>query len=252
MKLPTIAAREIRSIFLSPLAWVVLAVLQAVLSYVLLLLLEVFLRELPTLTATPGAPGLTALVVAPLLQWAGVVLMLVVPLMTMRLISEERRNGTLNLLFSSPLSMTEIVLGKYLGVLLFLLCVVGLVTLLVLALLLGGSLDLGMLAAGLLGLLLLTASYAAAGLYLSTLTAQPAIAAIGTFGLLLVLWMLDSSRIGDSGAVAHALTYLSLLGHFNDLVRGVFDSRDVIYYLLFITTFLVLSIRRLDGERLQG
>lgn len=246
----SIAGRELRSLFLSPLAWTVLAVVQAILGYIFLIQLDVFMQWQPRLPGIPGAPGLTALVVTPVFQTAAIVLMLVVPVLTMRLVAEERRNGTLTLLMCAPVSMTDIVLGKYLGVMGFLACMLGLIVLMPLALLTGGSLDPGLLAAGLLGLFLILASFAAAGLFLSTLTVQPAIAAVTTFGLLLLLWILDWSRsVGDAGA-GSILGHLSLLSHFDALLKGLFDTRDVAYYLLFIVTFLGLSIRRLDAGRL--
>ena len=169
-----------------------------------------------------------------------------------RLVSEERRAQTLSLLFSAPLSMSEIVLGKFLGVMGFLTIMVLMIVLMPLSLLSGGSLDLGMLFSGVLGLLLLLASFAALGLFMSTLTEQPTIAAVSSFGVLLLLWIIDWAGGNESaGQASELFAYLSLLRHFESLLKGVFDSADLIYYLLFVTLFLVLSIRRLDADRLQ-
>ena len=244
----TIAARELRSLFLSPLAWAVLAIVQFILGYMYLGQIEVFLSVQSRLVAVPGAPGLTEIVVMPLLANAAIVLLLVVPLLTMRLISDERRGQTLSLLFSAPISMSEIVVGKYLGVMAFLLIMLGMITLMPLSLLSGGNIDVTLFLAGILGLTLLLASFAAAGLFVSTLTAQPTIAAVATFGLLLLLWILDWS---GGGQLHSLLPYLSILRHYESLLKGIFDSSDVIYYLLFVAVFLILSIRRLDADRLQ-
>ena len=170
--------------------------------------------------------------------------------MSMRLIAEERRNGSLNLLMSAPINMTEIVLGKYLGLFLFLMILLAMILLMPLSLMVGTHLDYGKLLAGVLGLALLLGSFAAIGLYMSTLTRQPVIAAVSSFGVLLLLWIISWASHGDArySAVFH---YASLLDHYGSLLRGTFNSSDVIYYLLFITTFLVLSIRRLDSYRLQ-
>ena len=108
----SIAARELRSFFCSPPAWTVLAIVTAIHAYVLLVQVERFTGWQSQLVDLPGAPGLTELVVLPLIKTAGFVLLMVVPLMTMHLVAEERRSGTLILLLSSPLSMTEIVVGK--------------------------------------------------------------------------------------------------------------------------------------------
>ena len=250
MMMFVVAGREFRSMFLSPLAWSILGVVQLLLAYMFLSQLEMFLQIQGQLAGVEGAPGVTQIVAAPVFGNAAIVLLLVVPMLTMRLVSEERRAQTMSLLFSAPLSMTEIVLGKYLGVLGFLLVLVGFIALMPLSLIAGVDLDLGLLAAGLLGLVLLVASFAAIGLYLSTLTNQPTVAAVSTFGVLLLLWVLDWAGDSDLGEADGLFTYVSMLRHFESLLNGVFNSSDVAYYLLFITTFLVLSIRRLDADRL--
>jgi len=247
----TIAWRELRSLFLSPLAWTLLGTVQIILAYLFLRQVDSFQRLQPRLGRMEGAPGVTDIVVAPLFSNAAIVLLLIVPLVTMHLISGERRAGTMSLLMSAPVSMTRIVLGKYLGVLGFLGILLGLILLMPLSLSLGTTLDFGKLAAGSLGLALVLASFAAAGVFLSSLTNQPAVAAIGTFGLLLLLWLL--SWTGNLGAVASGiLEYLSLMEHYRDLGQGLVSTTDIAYYLLFIVTFLVLAIRRLDGDRLAG
>ena len=117
----TIAARELRSLFFSPLAWTMLAVIQVIIAFLFLVQVDFFLQIQPRLAQMPGAPGLTEIVVAPTFGNAALILLLVVPLLTMRLVSDELRNQTLSLLFSAPVSMSAIILGKYLGVLGFLL-----------------------------------------------------------------------------------------------------------------------------------
>lgn len=250
MMIFTIAAREFKHLFLSPLAWCVLAVIQFITAWLFLIQVDNFLKFAPTLGGIPNAPGVVDAVAAPMLSAASVVLLMVVPIMSMRLVAEERRNGTISLLFSAPVSMTEIVLGKYLGLLAFLLLMLGLISLMPLSLAVGTHLDYGKLAAGLLGLALLLGAFAAAGLFMSTLTRQPVVAAVSSFGLLLLLWIISWAGQGDE-RFSPVFHYLSLLAHYGSLLRGVFDTSDVIYYLLFIITFVVLSIRRLDAFRLQ-
>lgn len=247
----TIAGRELRSLFLSPLAWTVLAVVQVILAYLFLVQLDLFFKIQPRLAGMGNSLGVTDVVVAPLYNSAAVVMLLVVPLITMRLISEERRSRTLSLLFSAPVSMTEIVMGKYLGTLVFLMIMTGLLTLMPLTLALWGTLDWGKFAACVLGLVLLLASFAALGLFMSTITAQPTVAAVSTFGALLFLWVIDVEGNTGSDGGGGVLAYLSILRHYQSLLEGVFKSGDVIYYMLFCVTFLVLAIHRLDGQRLQ-
>ena len=250
MNILTIAARELRSLFLSPLSWAVLAVTQAFVAYAFLVKLEFFLQLKPYLPGLAGAPGLTAIVVAPAFKAAAMVMLLAAPLVTMRLVSEERRSGTLSLLLSAPITMTEIVLGKFLGVMGYFAIVVLAITLTPLSLLAGGSLDVGLLGSSFIGLLLLIASFAAAGLFMSTLTVHPPVAAISTFGLLLLLWNMDWAGTGASEGVRPLFSYIGVTSHFNALLQGVVDSADLIYSLIVIATFLVLSIRRLDSMRL--
>ncbi len=246
-----IAAREWRGLFLSPLAWTLLAVTQALLAWIFIILINDFQNLQGRLAGLEHAPGVTDLVVAPLFRVAAWALLLLTPLLTMRLLSEERRTGTLDLLLSAPVSATQIVLGKYLGVLIFLLGVVALTALMPLALMTGAALDGGKLLAGLLGLSLLAASFAAAGLYLSSLTAQPLIAATATFGLLLAFWIVDAVGAGQ-GIASQFFGYLSLPRHHDALLLGLVRSEDVAYYLLFSAAFLGLTIRRLDNLRLRG
>lgn len=246
----TIAWREFRNLFVSPLAWAILAVVQAILALLFLGRVELVQTYQSQLLAMENAPGITEIIVPDLFGNAAIVLLLVVPLLTMRLLAEERRNRTLALLFSAPLSMTEIVLGKFLGVFLFLLLLVALIALMPLSLLTGGGLDLGLLASGVLGLAFVLAGFAAVGLFTSTLTQHPTVAAVAGFGALLLFWILDWSGQGDTGG--SVLAYLSLFNHYQPFLRGVFDSTDAVYHLLLVATFLVLSIRRLDAARLGG
>lgn len=245
-----IAWRELRNLFLSPLAWTVLAAVQAILALLFLGRVELVQEYQAQLLALDNAPGITEIIVPELLGNAAIILLLITPLLTMRLVAEERRNRTLTLLLSAPVSMTEIVLGKYLGVLAFLMLLVGLIALMPLALLAGGTLDWGLVGSALLGLSLLLGSFAAIGLFISTLTQHPTVAAAATFGALLFFWTLDWSGQGD--VRGSWLAYLSLLNHYQPFLTGVFDSMDAIYHVLMIATALTLGIRRLDADRLGG
>ena len=245
-----IAARELRSLFLSPLAWTLLAMAQGLLAWIFIVLVDDFQQVQGRLINLENPPGVTDLVAAPLFRVAAWALLLLTPLLTMRLISEERRTGTLDLLLSAPVRISQIVFGKYLGALLFLLLIVALTALMPLALLAGAALDCGKLAAATLGLILLAASFTAAGLCVSALTTQPAVAAAAAFGLLLAFWLMDA--IGASQGTASILfKYLSLSRHYDHLLLGLVRTEDVAYYLLFSTAFLGLTIHRLDSHRLR-
>jgi len=247
----TIAKREFRSMFLSPLAWVILAVVQVILAWSFFSSVDVFFNIQSDLTTIKNAPGVTDLVVSPLFEVASIVLLMIMPLLTMRLISEEKRNKTMSLLLSAPVSITEIVLGKYLGLLFFIVTLLFMITLMPLSLSMGTELDFIKIFSGALGLFLTLAAFGAAGLYMSSLTDNPMIAAISTFGLLLLLWMINVNSASISGD-ASVLGYLSLQTHFTALLRGILNTRDIAYFILFIFGFIVLTIRQLETQRLQS
>jgi len=247
----TLAKRELRSLFLSPLAWAILATVQFILSYLFMSQLQEFLLIQSKLASIENAPGVTELVIVPLYGSAAFIMMLVTPLLTMRLISEERRNRSLALLISAPISMSEIIIGKYLGMLGFAAIMIFMMTLMPLSLYIGGSIDAGLLFTIVLGISLLIASFMALGLYMSSLTTQPTIAAMSTFGMLIMLWIIDWAGGKADATASGLLEYLSMLRHFEAFSKGIFSSSDFVYYILFISLFLILSIRRLDGDRLQ-
>jgi len=241
----SIARHEARRIFVSPLAWTVLAIIQFImgLSYFLLL---------GEIISNPGAlnqyAGVSDYIGGGLFGFSAVLLLLVIPLMTMRLFAEDKKSGSLTLLTTAPASITEIVLGKFLGLSAFFLAVLVLMALMAFSLIGGTDLDIGRMVAGLIGQLLLMLSFGAAGLFVSTLTREPVIAAVGGFGLLLVIWLMEAMAYGG-GLFSEVFRHLSLIGHFEKLRRGVFDTADVAYYVLFITLFLWLAVQRLDIER---
>jgi ABC-2 type transport system permease protein len=243
-----IALRELRSLFVMPSTWFILAVLQFIFAWFFLARLEAFLEIQPQLAQLANPPGVTNTVAAPMFNTVALLLMMLVPMFTMRLIAEERRNQTLALLLSAPLSGRHIVLGKFFGLLIFLAVLMTCVPLMLYSLALGTALDHGLLLSNILGLLLLTASYIALGLYISALTSQPIIAAIGAFAVLLGLWLADIGAAKEDSPW-HAI---SPLNHFQSFNNGLLDSSDVAFFVLFTMVFLLLTIKRLHNNRRYG
>lgn len=243
-----IAHKELKTLFASPLAWTLLALMQLVLAWIFLGRLDAFIEMQPQLVQIANPPGVTEFIAAPLFATAAVVLLIATPLLTMRLIAEERRNHTMIFLISAPISMTDIVLGKFLGLMIFFSAVIILVVALSISLLTGSILDFGLLLSNVSGLFLIAACFASLGLYMSCLTAQPAIAAAGALGALLGLWAIDIT----TNNIDSIMQDFSLFKHYESFNRGIIDTYDLVYFVLFTLTFLVLSIRRLDGERLRG
>ncbi len=248
-KIYLIGLTEFKRLFNSPLAWSILAILQFILAMLFLLLLDGFIVGVQIETVGEEISfGVTDVVVSRLYLWAGVIMLMVMPVLTMRSFAEERMNKTLPLLISSPTGFIQIVLGKYLALVLLVMVVVIMVSLMPLSLFFGTELDSGRVATSALGLFLLLSSFAAAGLYISSLTAQPIIAAVVSFGFLLLLVIFYISGTSSTNA-SELFIYLSHINHFFSFTDGILNSADIAYYLIFIVLFLVLTIQRLDTTR---
>lgn len=243
-----LAAKELRSLFSMPSTWFVLAALQLIFAWFFLAQLDTFLQIQPQLAQLANPPGVTATVSSALFNTVALLLMMLTPMFTMRLIAEERRNQTFALLLSAPLSNTQIVLGKFFGLMIFLSLLGSLMPLMIYTLAIGTALDHALMFSNLAGLALLTACYVALGLYISALTGQPVIAAIGTLAILVGLWLADISTTAEN-SLWHVL---SPLRHYQNLNAGLVDSSDVAFFLLFTLTFLLLTIRRLHNCRRYG
>jgi len=243
-----LALRELRSLFAMPSTWLILAVLQFVLAWFFLARLEAFLEILPQLAQLANPPGVTTTVAAPMFNTVALLLMMLVPMFTMRQIAEERRNQTFALLLSAPLSELHIVLGKFLGLLIFLAILMSGMAMMVYSLAFGTALDHGLLLSNILGLFLLTACYIALGLYVSALTTQPVIAAIGTLVVLIGLWLADIGAATEDSPWHN----ISPLNHFQNFNSGLLDSSDAAFFVLFTVVFLLLTMKRLYNNRIYG
>jgi len=253
----TIAAKELKALFASPLAWVMLTVMQLIVGYAFLRRLDDFLQVQPQLAFMPNPPGATEMVASPVFGTAAAVLLFAVPVLAMRLIAEERRNQTMVLLMSAPVSMTEIALGKFVGLTAFLAVIAGLIALMPLSLAGATRLDYGLLASLVAGLVLLAAAFAAISLFVSCLTVHPVVAAIGAFAALLGM-MLVGEAAGD-GLRARGWTWAASLAQvfspiksFEPFGKGLFDSNAAACLILLIVLFLALAVRQLDAQRLRG
>ncbi len=253
----TIAAKELKALFASPLAWVVLTVMQVITGYAFLRRLDDFLQIQPQLATMAAPPGVTEMVAAPVFGTAAALLMFAVPVLAMRLIAEERRNQTMVLLMSAPVSMTEIVLGKFLGLTAFLMGVIALAALMPLSLAGATRLDYGLLAGLVAGLALLVAGFVAVSLYASCLTVHPVAAALAAFAALLGMVLIGDAA-GDGlrargWTVAAALAQvLSPFKNFEPFGKGMLDTHALACSVLLIAVFLMLAVRQLDAQRLRG
>jgi ABC-2 type transport system permease protein len=180
------------------------------------------------------------------------ILLVMVPLLTMRLLAEERKQGTLELLWTYPLRDGEIVLGKFLACLAVLTLVIGVTALYPVVLATLYPTDPGPLVAGYLGLWLLTAACVACGLFLSSLTDSQLVAGTSTFGLLFLFWILTWNEAAVGGGLLAFLKPLSLFDRFEIFARGGVDTKDVSFFVLFTTAFLGFTFLVLDSRRWRG
>ncbi len=245
--LGVVLRREWHAFFRTPWAWGVLALLQALLAFQFLALIEQFEAAAPRLARLPQPPGLTELVIQPLMMLLAMLLLFVVPMLSMQSFAGERRNGTLCLWLAAPVSLVDLVVGKWLGVVSVLGVVWASAALMCVSLALGSTPDPGALASALLGLLLFMGMTAALGVLFSSLTQQPALAALACFASLMFLWMCDWSAQLEEDATL--FTQWSLMNHYQRLARGLVDTSDVLWFLLLTAAALALTVWRLAGER---
>lgn len=239
-----LATRELRSLFALPSTWLLLGVLQFLLAWSFLARLDAWLQVQSQLAQLANPPGVTATIAAPLLGMLALLLMLLVPLFTMRAFAEERRNQTLVLLLSAPVTARQIVLGKFWGLFALFGGLILANLAMIASLSLGTRLDGGLLASNLLGLLLLTASFLSVGLLVSVWTTQPLVAAIGGLAALLGLWLVDVTASDDT-PVWHQF---SPLWHFQKFNNGLLDSADLAYFALLTVLCLGLTCDRLRRQ----
>ncbi len=228
-----IARRELDSYFTSPIAYAVTATFLLVAGYFFGLILY-YSRE-----ATMRY----------LFESVTTMLLLVSPALTMRLVAEERRSGTLELLLSAPVRDGEVIAGKFLAALILWVLMLALTLTYPLLLKLFGNPDPGPIASGYLGLLLVGGAFLAIGTLASALTANQVIAALVAFGLCLLLWLADAVQGLVTGTLGSFFAYLSLSTHFGDFPKGIVDTRDVAFYLTVMVAALFLATRLLESRR---
>lgn len=250
MTILLIAAHEIRRHRVQVFVWILAAVLVALMAWQFLIALGAYLQVSPKLGAMPNAPGVTDLVAIPLLRSFATVLLVVIPLLTMRSFAGERREHSLVLLLAAGVGDARVVLGKFLGTWAIVLALIITIALLPLLLRFGAAIDIGKIFAALIGLALYSAALTAIGLACSAATAQPALAAASAFVVSALLGIVDLGARLD-GIEHAAINYLALPTHLEPFMRGIVASVDIIYFLLltgialFLATMRVAALRRI-------
>lgn len=231
----TVALKEIKSYLTSPMAYVV--------TGIFLVLTGTFF------TTYLAATQYTDTSIRGFVESGNILLLLFAAILTMRLIAEERKLGTWELLLTAPVRDTEIILGKFLGSLAVLVGMLILTLYYPILLIILGDPDMGPIGTSYLGLFLLGSASLAVGIFASSLTSNQIVAAVVAGGILFALWFVGMAASFVPEALGEVLSYLSLSYHFNDFIRGLVDTRAIIYYLSVTALFLYLAIRSLETSR---
>ena len=247
-----IADKELRSYFASPIAYIIIGLFSLLFGWFFFVYLTVFVQRGAQAMMGGGTQNINQDMIRWVLQNSAVIVLFVMPMITMRTYSEEKRSGTIELLLTSPVTDFQIIMGKFLGAL-GLYASMLLVTLLYMAILfIYGNPEWKPLAIGYLGLLLMGGCFIAVGLLISSLTKNQIVAGFLTFAVFLMLWVINWMADQSGPVMREVLSYLSITEHFDDFARGVVDTKHVVYYLSFITFGLFLTAKSVDMERWRG
>ncbi len=247
-----IAGKELRAYFHSPIAYLVMAVYSVLCGFFFYSFTATYVVQSLRMQAMGGmgAPPMTLndYVIRPLFEGVlSVVLLLLIPLITMRLYAEEKRSGTIELLLTSPLTDLEIILGKFLGALLLYAAMVVITFGYVSTLFIYGNPDAKPLLAQALGLFLFGSALLALGMWISTFTKNQIIAAVVSFAVFLLFYVFDWVTAYSSGTLGKVFSYLAFTTHFDTFAKGVIDLRDLVYYLSVIVLGIFLTARSVEA-----
>ncbi|MBA2257840.1 MAG: ABC transporter permease subunit [Acidobacteria bacterium] len=249
----TLADKELRSYFSSPIAYVIIGLFALLFGYFYYAYLYIFIRSSAEMMQGGGrAPNINQQMIASVLQNSAVIILFVMPMITMRTYSEEKRSGTIELLLTSPVTDVQIILGKFFGAMGLYVAMLAVTVLYIAILFWFGNPEWRPIAAGYLGLLLMGGCFISVGLLISSLTKNQIVAGILTFTVFLMLWIINWIGESSGPTTREILNYLSITEHFNDFARGVIDTKHLIYYLSFITFGLFLTAKSVDSERWRG
>lgn len=246
-----IAGKEFKSYFASPIAYLLMAAFGLIFGFTF----YVATRDMIRLSLQSQMMGqqqpmnVNDSIIRPLLGFAGTITLFLVPMITMRLIAEEKRTGTIELLLTSPVKDSEIILGKWVGAMLLYLCILGMSALNIAMLFIWGKPDLQPVLVAYLGLILQGACLLAIGEFISTTTRNQIIAGGVTFFVCLLLYLLNWFTAFDNGVVSQVIGYLSIVTHLDNFSKGLLSLKDIIFYCSMIFFALFLTSRSMESIR---
>jgi len=251
-----IAQKELRSYFSSPIAYIVIGLWALLYGYFFVAILSFFVRQSMQMNQFgmqgPQAMNVNQQLIRPLLQNVTILILFLMPMVTMRTYSEEKRSGTIELLLTAPITDFQIIMGKFLGAMFLYAIMLGVTAIHIGLLFVYGHPEWKPIVSAYLGLLLLGGCFIALGLLISSLTSNQIVAGMVTFAVFLLLWVITWIGSFSGPTVDKLTTYLSIIDHWDDFGKGVIDTTHVIYYLSFITFGLFLTAKSFDSERWRG
>lgn len=250
--------RELSSYFNSSIAYVVITMFLIITGYFFYNLIATFsiisfqAQANPMMARQYNLLNINETVVRPLFGNISIIMLLMTPLLTMRLLAEERKTGTMELLLTYPVRDVEVVTGKFLACFTVFLAMIFSTFIYPALLVYFGEPEVMPIITGYIGLILLGAAFISLGLFTSSLTENQIIAASIAFGILFVFWLMSYSVVFLSPDTGRVIAYLAITEHLGSLAKGVVDTEDIIYYLLFTTLFLFLTVRTIESKRWRG
>lgn len=249
----TIASRDIRAVFVSPIAYVVITGYLLLSGWFFFSMLGQFNHIVAQSGLMPGMDtswlNLNDAVIGPLLHNMSVVLLIVIPMVTMRSFAEERSTGTYELLFTSPVRVIDMVLGKFLAGVVLVTLMLALTLLFPAVVMIYGNPEIPLIWSGYLGLYLMATSFVAIGNFTSALTSNQIIAAISSMVILLLLFIVSWPAETAGETLKAVLSYMAVTEHLANFVEGVIDTADIAYFLSLEFVFLFLTHRAVESAR---
>jgi ABC-2 type transport system permease protein len=251
-----IANKELRSYFTSPIAYIVIGLFAALYGFFFWAILQYFVAQSMQMgqfgMQGPQSMNVNQQLIRPLIQNVTILVLFLMPMVTMRTYSEEKRSGTIELLLTSPLSDFQIIMGKFLGAMALYLVMLAVTLIHIAILFIYGRPEWKPIVTAYLGLVLLGGCFISLGLFISSLTKNQIVAGMVTFAVFLFLWIITWIGSFSGPTIDKLTTYLSIIDHLDDFGKGVIDTTHVIYYLSFITFGLFLTAKSVDSERWRG
>jgi len=251
-----IAEKELKSYFAGPIAYIAIGLWALLYGYFFVAILQFFVRNSMQMSQMgmqgPQSMNVNQQLIRPLLQNVTIMILFVMPMVTMRTYSEEKRSGTIELLLTSPVTDFQIIMGKFLGAMALYAVMLLVTTIHIAILFIYGRPELRPIVTAYIGLFLLGGCFISMGLLISSLTKNQIVAGMVTFAVFLLLWIINWIGTFSGPTIDQLTQYLSIIEHLDDFSKGVVDTKHIIYYLSFITFGLFLTAKSVDSERWRG